>query len=58
MATSVVGTASNVIRSASGRNPNEIRCQNPDCAAVLDVSSIPVEYESMYKYLFFYKIYK
>lgn len=38
------------IRAASGRNPSEIRCQNPDCAAVLEVSSIPVEYEGKYEY--------
>ncbi len=37
-----------ILRPASGRNPNELRCQNPDCAAVLDVSSIPVEYESKF----------
>jgi beclin 1 len=34
------------VRPASGRSSTEIRCQNPDCAAVLEVSSIPVEYES------------
>lgn len=32
-------------RPGSGRNAGEIRCQNPDCAAVLDVTAIPVEYE-------------
>lgn len=33
-------------RPSSGRNPAEVRCQNADCAAVLDVTAIPVEYES------------
>lgn len=41
-----MATALGRARPASGRNPAEIRCQNPDCAAVLDVTAIPVEYES------------
>lgn len=36
-------------RASSGRNPCEIRCQNADCAAVLDVSAVPVEYESAWR---------
>jgi hypothetical protein len=34
------------IRVASGAHPGELRCQQPDCSAPLDVSAVPVEHES------------
>ena len=45
-AAAAVGAAQARARPSSGRNPAEVRCQNAECAAVLDVTAIPVEYES------------
>ena len=41
------------VLAASARNPDELRCQNPDCTAVLDVTAIPVEYEAILQRLLF-----
>lgn len=49
MAAAVAASLLGRPRPASGRNPAEVRCQNPDCAAVLDVTAIPVEYEGEWR---------
>ena len=35
------GKSAGAFRVASGRRPRELRCQNPECLAVLDIGSIP-----------------
>jgi hypothetical protein len=44
---------SGLFLAASARCSTELRCQNPDCAAVLDVTATPVEYEAILQRLLY-----